>query len=160
MRRRWLVVSVAVVALALLVAGGAVFAASNGDDDGTGSTEQQKSKEEFTNRVAEILGKDPAEVKSAVQQARLEQQEQALNSYLDKMVENGRITQEEADQIKQWLAERPEALSELGPGLGFGGRPFFHGRPFGRHHFFKGFPCPEKETPNETPSETSAATSF
>ncbi len=157
MKRRWLLVSAATAALALLVVGGVVFAASNSDDGGTGGTEQQTQKDKFTDRVAEILGKDPAEVKSAVQQARKEQQEQAMSDYLDKLVQNGRITQDEANQIKQWLAQRPQALSKLGPGFGVG--PFFHGRHFGGHHF-RGLPCPDDEAPSETPSATTSATTF
>ncbi|MBM3926191.1 MAG: hypothetical protein FJ320_09475 [SAR202 cluster bacterium] len=161
MKRRWLVVSVAAAALAALAVGGAVFAASN--RDGSGGAEREAAKEEYTNRVAEILGKDPAEVKSAVKQARREQMDEVINEHLDKLVEKGELTQAEADEIKAWLAERPEALSKLGPF--FGHRPFlFEGqrlRHFGRHHhFFKAFPCPEDEAPAETPSATPGVTSF
>ncbi len=40
---------------------------------------------------------------------------EALIRRLDKAVEEGRITQEEADAIKEWWEQKPEAL--LGPGL-------------------------------------------
>jgi hypothetical protein len=166
MKRRWLVVSVAVAALAVLVVGGAVFAAGN-RDNGTGAEEWQESKEEFINRVAEILGKNPAEVESAIEQAQKEQQDQVINDYIndyiDKLVENGRLTQAEADELKAWVAERPDAVSKLAQGFGFGlggeFRPRFHAKPF-EHHFFRMFPFSEDEAPAETPSQTPATTSF
>jgi hypothetical protein len=156
MKRRWLVISIGTAALAVLAVGGAVFAASNGSDD------WMAEEEEFTNRVAEILGKDPTEVESAVEQARREQMDEVINEHLGELVEDGRLTQAEADEIKAWVAERPESLSKLTPGFGFGFGlgPIFHAKPFGHHRFFKAFPCPEDEAPEETPSQTPTTTSF
>ena len=51
--------------------------------------------------------------------------DEALQARLDKLVEAGRITQEQADELKAWYDERPEGV----PGLGFG---------FGKHSFHKG----------------------
>lgn len=49
---------------------------------------------------------------------------EAMQNRLDKLVEEGIITQEEADQLKEWWESRPDtALS---------GRPFFGGGPCGR----------------------------
>lgn len=69
-------------------------------------------------RVAEILGIEEQKLIDAFAQARRELAQEALANRLDKLVEQGRLTPEQAKEIEQWLAERPEWL---GPGLGFGG---------------------------------------
>ncbi len=73
-------------------------------------------------RVAAILGIDQATVESAFAQAQKEMRTEALDSYLKDLVDEGKITQEEADQYREWWNARPEALDKLGPGFGFGGR--------------------------------------
>lgn len=69
-------------------------------------------------RVAEILGVEEQKLIDAFAQARRELAQEALANRLDNLVEQGRLTPEQAKEIEQWLAERPEWL---GPGLGLGG---------------------------------------
>ena len=79
-------------------------------------------KEAFYNsvveRAAQILGIDADTLSSALQQARQEvareQQDEAVSRLLDRWVEAGGISQEEADQILSWWQERPQAAR---PGL-------------------------------------------
>jgi hypothetical protein len=73
-------------------------------------------------RVAAILGIDQTKVEDAFAQAQKEMRDEAVDSYLKDMVEQGKITQEEADQYKTWWDAKPDALDKLGPGPGFGGR--------------------------------------
>ena len=120
MRKRWLVIPVVVLALAVAVAGGAVLAQSTGDGHGGKS---------FAGRVADILGLEEDTVADATKQAWQEMHEERLQARLDALVESGRITQEQADEYKTWLDSRPEGIGRLGEN-GFGQHHGFHGRGF------------------------------
>lgn len=78
-------------------------------------------------RVAAILGIDQTKLEDAFTQAQKEMRDEALTNYLDQLVKDGKITQEQADQYKSWLDQKPAGLDQLGPGFEFGGR----GRGFG-----------------------------
>ena len=118
MKVRWLFLSLVLGILAIAVTGGAVLAHRDGVDG-------QAPSNNFASRVASILGLEDAQVKDAFHQARKEIQAEALQWKLDRQVEQGHITQEEADEYLEWYQSRPEALS---PGFGF--------RRFGGHGFF------------------------
>ncbi len=137
MTKRWLFVTLLVAVLAAGIAGGAVLA--NGD-----GTEGNSPMESFVSRVATILGLEDAVVQDAFQQAARETRSEALQRKLDRLVDQGRLTLEQADEYKEWYQSRPE-----GPALGrsFGNRRhgFFGGRMFGgrgRHGmgFYNGLP--------------------
>ncbi|MEE9583760.1 MAG: hypothetical protein V3W01_03785, partial [Dehalococcoidales bacterium] len=66
-------------------------------------------------RVAGILGIPEDELVNAFKQARQEMQAEALDRALDRAVEEGLITPDEAVEIKQWQEQRPEALDQLRP---------------------------------------------
>ena len=105
-------------------------------------------------RVAEILGIDQQNLEDAFAQARSEMQDEALDSYLQNLVNEGKITQEEADQYKVWLQARPnmeqyrQQLREwqqtrpdtpLPESFGrFGGHSFQGGMRWGGGHHFWG----------------------
>jgi protein-disulfide isomerase-like protein with CxxC motif len=98
-------------------------------------------------RVAAILGIDQQTVENAFAQAQRETQEEALDNWLKKLVDEGKITQAQADEYKQWWQSRPDMsqyqqqlkewqearpnIPELGPGPGFGGRGFRGGMDWG-----------------------------
>jgi hypothetical protein len=63
-------------------------------------------------RVAEILGISQEELVNAFEQSRQEMREETFISHLDKAVEKGLITQDEADEIKDWWLSRPEAVAD------------------------------------------------
>ncbi len=59
-------------------------------------------------RVATILGIDQQKVEDAFSQAQKEMQNEALDSYLKNLVDQGKITQQQADQYKAWWQARPD----------------------------------------------------
>jgi multidrug efflux pump subunit AcrA (membrane-fusion protein) len=111
MNRRWLMVPIVAGAVALTIVGG-IALAHRGAPVGV--------RGDVTTGVAAILGVDQAEVQAAFSQAAAEQQQASLQSRLDKLVEQGRLTQQQADEYTGWFLSRPEGLE--GPGLKrFGG---------------------------------------
>jgi len=60
---------------------------------------------------------DSGQLKDALDQARSEMQDEALESRLQNLVDEGKITQEEADQYLEWWQSRPDIELPL-PGLG------------------------------------------
>ena len=73
-------------------------------------------------RAAEILGIPEAELTAATEQARLELQQEAQERIrerneerLQNAVDNGTITEEEGNQIREWWQNRPAALDKLRP---------------------------------------------
>jgi hypothetical protein len=65
-------------------------------------------------KVAEILGLDAAVVDDAIRQASEELKGEAIQKKLNALVENGRLTQEQADEYPNWIQSRPEGI----PGIG------------------------------------------
>jgi hypothetical protein len=103
--------------IAVVVAGsitGVVLAQGGTDSNSSGNTLMAK--------VAAILGIDQTKLEDAFTQAQKEMRDETLTNYLNKLVEEGKITQEEADQYQQWWNARPDTLNQLGPGFEFGGR--------------------------------------
>ena len=123
MRKRWLLIPIVVLLVALGVAGGAVLAEQVSDGDKVKGSGDNRG---FTARVAGILGLEEDTVADAMQQAKKEMHEEYVQAWLDKMVESGRITQEQADEYQDWLDDRPEGFE------------IYKGRGFGRHHGFRG----------------------
>lgn len=115
MKRNKKLIVVGVVAAAVLLAGtigGVVLAQSSGTTDGTGNT--------LLARVAAILGIDQQELQDAFTQAEKDMRQEALDNRLKSLVDQGKITQDQADQYKTWLDSKPDMPSGLG-GLGQGG---------------------------------------
>ncbi len=73
----------------------------------TGST-SGGSGETLLARVAAILGIDQQKVEDAFAQAQREMREEALDSYLKNLIDQGKITQEQADQYKVWSQSSPD----------------------------------------------------
>ena len=99
---------------------------AEGTGDG-GSDVSDGSSKGFAARVAEILGLEEDAVADAMEQARQEMHDERVEAWLDKMVESGKITQEQADDYQDWLDDRPEGLDRSW-GKGFRGHHGFHGR--------------------------------
>ena len=83
---------------------GATFAHSDTDNPG----------HSVKDRVAEILGIEPEELQDAFEQAREEHRDEHIAERLANAVEEGIITQEEADSIQAWLDSMPEVLEGVG----------------------------------------------
>ena len=131
MRKRWIIIPVVLVTMALAVAAAGVALAQKDDSD--------SKADKFTSRVAEILGLDEAQVSDAMKQARQEFRDEAMQSKLDSLVEKGLITQEEADEYLDWYQSRPEALAWFGKS-GFGYGKYDHKRGYGHHWKFSKAP--------------------
>ena len=106
-----ILIGAAVGTAGLVALTGATFAQTEGDAPGNGVRE----------RVAEILGIGPDELQDAVQQARGEQRDERLAERLASAVEEGVISQDEADAISAWLDSMPEALEGVAGHRGSGG---------------------------------------
>lgn len=125
---------VAVVVLAVVIIagsiGGVVFANT---DNGSGVVPKPGVT---MARVAEIYKEKTGTdlnvqaLQDAMAQARNETMQQAMDARLKQMVESGKITQEQADQMKQWWESRPKDLpfngGIMGPGK-MGGGGFMRG---------------------------------
>jgi hypothetical protein len=119
--------------------------------------EKKPTADEFFAKVAELHGNGMTKEKlvSALQQAGTEIAQERINTGLDNAAKNGKITADEAKEIKDWLAARPSAVDKLFGGLrGFGGRCWgrfkggFGG--FGGFGPFKG--GPRNQAPGASPS--------
>lgn len=104
--RRWMVGIGATAAVAVLAAG-ALAAGAQQQDGGT----------TFLDRVAAKLGIDTPKLEQAIKDTRAED--------IDQAVADGKLTQEQADELKQRLQDMPL------DGPGFGGRGGFGERGFG-----------------------------
>jgi hypothetical protein len=119
MRKRWIIVSVVMAALAIAITGGAIMAQDE-DEDGSKT---------FAGRVAEILGLEEDTVADAMKQAKEDMRDEAVKAKLDALVEAGKMTQEDADAYLEWLQSKPDVDFGGGHGRGFRGKGGF-----GRKH--------------------------
>ena len=103
-KKRWIVVSVAVVAFAIGVFTAGLVAGQ--ETDSTGKS--------FFARVAHILGLDEQTVEDAMRQARDEIHSERIAEKLESLVESGALTQEQADEYQAWLESKPEGIYEFG----------------------------------------------
>ena len=123
---RWLIAGLLLGALAVGITGSTVLAHTNGEDGGS-------PIQGIASRIAGILGLDEADVQDALKQAKTELQNDILQDRLDHKVEQGLITQEQADEYLEWYQSRPEGVSSR-PLHGFGGFGFHRGWMRGWHH--------------------------
>jgi hypothetical protein len=137
-KRKWFIP--VVVVSVLLIGGivGGVVAAS----DNPGNTDDQSQAvgryQTLLDKVCAIYEEntgvaiDSGQLKDALDQARIEIRDEALESWLQNLVDEGKITQGEADQYLEWWQSRPDVQLPLPrldrPALG-GGKIW--GRGFG-----------------------------
>lgn len=104
-KKHWLIGLLGVAALVLGLGSATVLAQES---------EGETSPLSIFARMANILGLDEQDVQDAYEQARQEmlneQFEERIGQQLDALVESGRITQEQADELRAWYAERPESF--------------------------------------------------
>jgi polyhydroxyalkanoate synthesis regulator phasin len=118
-------------------------------DDSVGDTEDQTAPSDryqaLLDRACAIYQEstgvaiDSEQLKNALDQAQGELQEEALETRIQKLVDEGKITQEEADNYLEWWQSRPDIEVPL-PGLGGPGHGggMMQARGFGP----RGGPCP------------------
>jgi hypothetical protein len=137
-KRKWLIP----VALSIVLIGGITGGVMVAADGSSGTVDQQSQladqHQELLDRACAIYEEntgtamDSEQFKAALEQAQGDLQEEALESRLDKLVENGKMTQDEADSYLEWWQSRPDIQVPLpgvgGPGPGGG---MMWGRGFG-----------------------------
>lgn len=102
------------VLLTVVVLGGVLggFAVASADDEDTG--QPQTGDVSFLDRVAEIYEKntgvaiDSEELQKAFSEARDELGIEARDRLHQRLIEEGVITQEQLDELEQWLGSRPD----------------------------------------------------
>jgi hypothetical protein len=99
--KKFIIAAVLVAVVLVGSIGGAVLA--NGGDS--------NEHETMLARMAEILGIDKQDLEDAFAEAQGEIRAEILQD----LVDQGRITQGEADQYSEWWQSRPEGLSGFGP---------------------------------------------
>jgi hypothetical protein len=123
-KRKILIISVlaAVVILTIGLIGGAAYAKSST----SATTSPANPQMVLADKVASILGLDASTVEAAFTQAEKEIRSEALDSQLQKLVEAGKINQDQATQYKNWLESKPDInIPDLEGGImgsGGGGR--------------------------------------
>jgi hypothetical protein len=156
-KRKWFIPIV--IASALLIAGtvgGALVAGSDSSSTTGNETQITDRYQALVDRASAIYEEntgvaiDSGQLKDALDQAQSELQEEALETQLQNLVDEGSITQEEADSYLEWWQSRPDIEAPLpglgGPGPGGG---MMAGGGFGPH----GGPCPGLDTSSEAASE-------
>jgi len=113
-------VSVLVAVLVFTIGGTAIALAQEEEEEPV----PEVAANSFLARVAEILGVPEEDLTDAFKQARQElmqeRWEEAFNQLLDKAVAEGLLIPEEADEIREWWEEKPEALDPALLRRGFG----------------------------------------
>lgn len=117
-RKKFIIPLVAAVALTGILAG-SVFAQEGDEIDSPPGGM-------LIERLAEKLGIEQSELETAFAEVRSEMRDEAQSSRLEALVEQGKLTQQEANQFEEWWQARPEM--ELG---NFGARFGDHGNHFG-----------------------------
>ena len=153
-KKKKIILSVLLTTAAIIgITTGIVFAQDENED----AAQPETRCEALLERVCEIyegntgVAIESEALKDAFAEAQGEMMAEAMNNRLDKLVEEGRITQEEADQIKEWREARPEVSL---PGVGqFGGREF--GGRFGPR--LGGFGFPRGQCVSNDATETTSA---
>ncbi|MBN1189877.1 MAG: hypothetical protein JXA46_09000 [Dehalococcoidales bacterium] len=108
-KKKWVLVIVlaVVVVTAVGVIGGVVYAQpGNGKSGGNHG-------DEFMARVAEKLGVNQADLEEAFKEARQELADEAFKGRLDRLAEEGIITQDEAGEYYKWWQSRPDVPEGL-----------------------------------------------
>lgn len=138
-KRKWFI---PVVVVSVLLIGGIVGGVIVAGSDSSSNTEDQSQAADhypaLLDRACTIYEEkmgvaiDSEQLKDALKEAREEMHDEALASWLQNLVEEGKITQQEGDQYLEWWQSQPEIELPLprlgGPGPGGG---LMWGRGFG-----------------------------
>ena len=127
-KRKW-VIPVVVVSVLLIggITGGVVAAVNNSSSNTTAGNQTQATDryQALLDRACAIYEEqtgvaiDSEQLKDALRQAREEMRDEALENWLQKLVDEGKITQEQADELLEWWQSRPDVQLPL-PRLGRG----------------------------------------
>lgn len=134
--KRFIVIAVIVGVIAVGGVAGVAIAKTAGTAGSNTSTAVALATSDNTSqgligRVATILGLPQSTVQNAFDQAQKDMANQALQNRLSGLVQQGKITQDQANQYQNWYESRPDVpLPGMGPmgqlgrrGFGFGMKP-------------------------------------
>jgi hypothetical protein len=150
-KRKKIILSVVLSTAAVVgITTGIVFAEDEND-----VAQPEARQEALLQRICEIyedntgVAIEPEMLKDAFIEAQEEMMAEAMEGRLDKLVEEGVISSEEAQQLKDWLAARPETSLPR--------RPIFRGGPSGRFGpKLGGFGFPRRQcVPDNATNQTS-----
>jgi hypothetical protein len=108
--KRFIIITVLTILVLGGTLGGVAIAQADNEDNDTTETANVSS---FLVKVAEIyqnntgVAIDPEELQQAITEAKQALRDEALDNFLDKLVADGTITQEQADEFKAWLDAKP-----------------------------------------------------
>jgi len=135
--KKFIIVAVLTAVVLVGSIGGVVLAQTENGDD----SQPKAQYEALLDKVCAIYEQNTGtainseELQKAFDQARNEMRAEALDNHLQNLVEQGRITQEQADQYKAWLEAKPDvpilAPGPLAPGFPGAGMPRGFGGPGG-----------------------------
>jgi uncharacterized membrane protein len=135
--KKFIFIGVIVIAIVLTGTLGGVAIAQANDDS---ANQAQTAENTLMEKVAEIYQAntgttiDVQQLKKAFEQAGQEIRSEARDNFLQKLVDEGKITQEQSDQFKAWLEAKPDIPSLLGQ-AGCGGMRFFGAMHNGKGEF-------------------------
>jgi hypothetical protein len=123
-KRKWFIPVVVVSVLLIAgIVGGVVAAGSDSSGNAEDQSQITDQYQALLDRVCAIYEEktgvaiDSEQLRDALDQAQGELQEEALETRLQNLVDEGKITQEEADNYLEWWQSRPDIEVPL-PGLG------------------------------------------
>jgi hypothetical protein len=127
------------------ILGGYIVAQANDQNTNQSDNQTPNNFSTLLDKVASIYQQntnvaiDATELQKAFTQAQKEIRSDALDKYLNSLVEKGKINQDQANQYKDWLNSKPDV--PIGPGLKGGPRGF--GRFGGMFGGFRGRCAPD-----------------
>ena len=113
-KRLGIILGLTAVSVLAIVGAFAGIAAQDNDGDSERSS--------FAERVASILGLEKETVEDAFTQAKDAMQDERRDDYLAKLVEDGTLTQDEADAIEGWHDSQPEVTFNYAETSKFGNK--------------------------------------
>lgn len=114
--KKFIIAAALAIVIALASFGGIALAADDGED-----TEETTTIDSMWEEMATVLQEDGVDVsadqlKDALSTVMENRKAKALQDYLDKMVEDEIITQEQADAYSEWMEAKPDMGEEFGLG--------------------------------------------
>jgi uncharacterized protein HemX len=150
--KKFIIIAILTVLVLGAILGG--YAVAQANDQTTSQSDNQTPNNFSTllDKVAAIYQQntnvaiDSQELSKAFTQAQKEIRDGALDTYLNSLVEKGKITQDQAKQYKDWLNSKPNV--QIGPGSKGGPRGF--GRFGGMFGGFRGWCAPNDSNGTST----------
>jgi hypothetical protein len=115
--KKFLLATILAVVVLLGTLGGVALAQTGNGDNSQPAAQHQALLDKVCTIYEQNTGTaiSSEELQKAFTQAQSEMRDEALNTYLQGLVDKGTITQEQADQYKAWLKSKPDV--PLAPGF-------------------------------------------